>query len=65
MELGHKTTVVALRAAVRLAWGIARTARTLGDLRERLEAAVEYQALRRQVDFAEVLEPLTAEHCAT
>lgn len=58
MEIGNSVTIVALRATVRLAWGLARAAQALGGLGERLEGAVERQAHRRQVDIAEVLEPL-------
>lgn len=60
MELGNTVTIVVLRSAVRLAWTIARAARSLGDLGERLERAVDRQARLRQVDLAEVLEPLIA-----
>jgi hypothetical protein len=58
MELGNGITIIALRTTVRLAWGIARAARALGDLGERLERAAERQASRRQVDITEVLKPL-------
>ena len=46
MELGNSITIIALRAAVRLAWGIARAARALGDLGVAMEGAVERQAHR-------------------
>lgn len=58
MELGNSITIIALRATIRLAWGIARAARTLGDLGVAMEGAVERQAHRRQVDIDAVLEPL-------
>src|ERR1700760_1416131 len=47
MEFGNPATVLALRATVKLAWGIARAARVLGALGERLEQAVDAQAQRR------------------
>ncbi|GAB9117020.1 hypothetical protein BDS110ZK4_37470 [Bradyrhizobium diazoefficiens] len=58
MELRNYAILIALRSTVRLAWAIARAARTLGDLGETLERAVEGQALRRRVDIADVLQPL-------
>jgi hypothetical protein len=64
MELRNSITRIALRSTVRLAWGIARAARFLGDLGERIEYAVVRQAHRRQVDITDVLEPLIAEHTA-
>lgn len=60
MEIGNSATIVALQAAVKLAWFMARAAGALGALGERLESAVERQAYRRQVDIADVLEPLIA-----
>ncbi|GGI30190.1 hypothetical protein [Bradyrhizobium guangdongense] len=60
MDFGNLATIWALRATVKLAWGIARTARALGGLGERLEAAVDAQAYRSGVDIADVLEPLIA-----
>ena len=61
MELRNCTTLIVLRGAVRLAWGIARAARALGALGERIERAVDQQAHRRRVDLAEVIEPLIAD----
>ena len=58
MESGNSITIIALRAAVRLAWGIARAARALGDLGVAMEGAVERQAHRRRADMDAVLEPL-------
>jgi RES domain-containing protein len=58
MELWNSATIVALRTTVKLAWAIARAAQALG---ERLESAVERQAHRREVDIADVLEPLIAD----
>lgn len=64
MDLWNTVTVVVLRSTVRLAWAIARGAQALGTLGERLERAVEHQARLRQVDIAEVLEPLIADATA-
>ena len=61
MELGNTVIIVTLRSALRFAWAIARAARALGALGERLEGAVERHAQRRQVDIDEVLAPLIAD----
>jgi hypothetical protein len=58
MELRTSTAIVALRVAVRLAWGIARAARALEAFGGRIEKAVDRQAEGWQVDTADVLEPL-------
>jgi hypothetical protein len=41
MELRNTATIIALRTTMRLAWGIGRVARALGDLGTALERAVE------------------------
>ncbi|MGY4499710.1 hypothetical protein ACVWYH_003641 [Bradyrhizobium sp. GM24.11] len=64
MEFGNSVTIVILRNTVRLAWATARVAQALGALGDRLEHAVERQAHRRQVNIADVLEPLIAEATA-
>lgn len=64
MDFGNSATIMALRTMVRLAWSMARAARTLGALGERLESAVERLAHRRQVDIADVLKPLIADATA-
>ncbi len=55
-------TVLALRTTVRLAWGMARAAKALGDAGEALENAVDRQARKHRVDIMDVLEPLVAAH---
>ena len=64
MELRSIATLYALRSTTRLAWGIARLSRSLGALGERIEHAVDQQALRCRLDIAEALEPLVTEHLA-
>jgi hypothetical protein len=61
MELRTSTAIVALRTAVRLAWGIARAARALEAFGQRIENAVDRKAVGWQVDTADVLEPLINE----
>lgn len=61
MGIGNSATLVALRTTVKIAWALARAARALGALGERLESAVERHAHRRQVDIADVFEPLIAD----
>lgn len=41
MDFGNLATIWALRAAFKLAWGIARIVRALGAAGERLEAVVD------------------------
>jgi hypothetical protein len=45
MKLRNSATLFALRSTARLAWGLARFSRSLGALGERLEGAVDKQAL--------------------
>ncbi|MGY2984457.1 hypothetical protein BSN85_34255 [Bradyrhizobium brasilense] len=61
MELGNTITSIGLRSTVRLAWGIARAARAMGALGERVELAADRQAHRSRVDMAKVLEPLISD----
>lgn len=60
MELRKTATIIALRTAMRLAWGMERTARVIGGIGTALEGTVEQQAHQWQVDIDEVVEPLTA-----
>jgi hypothetical protein len=64
MELGNSATIKALRITVKLAWAIARASQALEALGERLENTVAREAHRRQVDIADVLEPLIADAVA-
>jgi hypothetical protein len=61
MELRTSAATIALRTAVRLAWGIARAAKPLEASGERIENAADRQAAGWQVDTADALEPLINE----
>jgi hypothetical protein len=65
MKLRTHATLFALRTTARLAWTLADLSRSLGALGERIESAVDTQALRLRVDLPEVLEPVIAKHLAS
>lgn len=62
MELGNRITATGIRAIIRLAWGMHRTAGVMAAFGERLEGVAEKQAARWQVDIDAALMPLSPDH---